>query len=52
MIIDTSALIAILYREPEAESFVKLIHEAETHPSDERRKLCRTIHGGRTATRP
>ena len=30
MILDTSALIAILYREPEAETFVQRIHEAET----------------------
>lgn len=30
MILDTSALIAILYREPEAENFVQRIHEAET----------------------
>lgn len=30
MILDTSALIAILYREPEAEAFVQRIHEAET----------------------
>jgi ribonuclease VapC len=30
MIIDTSALVAILYREPEAEAFVKLVHAAET----------------------
>ncbi|GAA3102387.1 type II toxin-antitoxin system VapC family toxin [Rhizobium viscosum] len=29
MIVDTSALVAILYREPEAESFVKVIHDAE-----------------------
>ncbi|ACS61064.1 PilT protein domain protein (plasmid) [Rhizobium leguminosarum bv. trifolii WSM1325] len=29
MIIDTSALVAILYREPEAASFVKIIHDAE-----------------------
>ena len=29
MIIDTSALVAILYREPEAASFVKVIHDAE-----------------------
>ncbi|MEO6092392.1 MAG: type II toxin-antitoxin system VapC family toxin [Novosphingobium sp.] len=28
MILDTSALVAILYREPEAEDFVKRIHEA------------------------
>lgn len=30
MIVDTSALVAILYREPEAETFVKRIHAAET----------------------
>jgi ribonuclease VapC len=30
VILDTSALIAILYREPEAEAFVQRIHEAET----------------------
>jgi ribonuclease VapC len=30
MILDTSALIAILYREPEAETFVQRIHAAET----------------------
>lgn len=30
MIIDTSALVAILYREPEAEAFVERIHAAET----------------------
>ncbi|PKA45074.1 type II toxin-antitoxin system VapC family toxin (plasmid) [Rhizobium sullae] len=30
MIVDTSALVAILYREPEAASFVKFIHDAET----------------------
>lgn len=29
MIVDTSALVAILYREPEAASFVQSIHEAE-----------------------
>jgi len=29
MIIDTSALVAILYREPEAETFIQLIHDAE-----------------------
>ena len=29
MIVDTSALVAILYREPEAEAFVRLIHEAD-----------------------
>lgn len=29
MILDTSALVAVLYREPEAEAFVRLIHEAE-----------------------
>jgi ribonuclease VapC len=29
MIVDTSALVAILYREPEAPSFVKIIHDAE-----------------------
>lgn len=29
MILDTSALIAILYREPEAEAFARRIHEAE-----------------------
>ena len=28
MILDTSALVAILYREPEAEDFVRRIHEA------------------------
>jgi ribonuclease VapC len=30
MIVDTSALVAILYREAEAVSFVERIHEAET----------------------
>ncbi|ASP89665.1 MULTISPECIES: type II toxin-antitoxin system VapC family toxin [Rhizobiaceae] len=30
MIVDTSALVAILYREPEAASFVNYIHDAET----------------------
>jgi ribonuclease VapC len=30
MILDTSALIAILYGEPEAEAFARRIHEAET----------------------
>jgi len=30
MILDTSALVAILYREPEAERFARLIHEAES----------------------
>ncbi|TCU12618.1 type II toxin-antitoxin system VapC family toxin [Rhizobium sullae] len=30
MIVDTSALVAILYREPEAASFVKFVHDAET----------------------
>ncbi|TGD98983.1 type II toxin-antitoxin system VapC family toxin [Methylobacterium nonmethylotrophicum] len=30
MILDTSALVAILYREPEAEAFVRRIHAAET----------------------
>ena len=29
MIIDTSAMIAILYREPEAEAFAQLIHDAD-----------------------
>ena len=29
MIVDTSALVAILYREPEAEAFAHLIHEAK-----------------------
>ena len=29
MIVDTSALVAILYREPEAESFVQIIHQAD-----------------------
>jgi len=29
MIIDTSALVAILYREPEAEEFVRLVHDAD-----------------------
>ena len=29
MIIDTSALVAILYREPEAASFAQVIHDAE-----------------------
>lgn len=29
MIIDTSAMIAILYREPEAAAFVRLIHDAD-----------------------
>ncbi|CDN51311.1 type II toxin-antitoxin system VapC family toxin [Neorhizobium galegae] len=29
MIVDTSALVAILYREPEAARFVKAIHEVE-----------------------
>lgn len=29
MIIDTSAMVAILYREPEAEAFVRLIHAAD-----------------------
>lgn len=30
MIVDTSALVVILYREPEAASFVECIHDAET----------------------
>ncbi|MCW0001552.1 type II toxin-antitoxin system VapC family toxin [Pararhizobium sp. YC-54] len=30
MIVDTSALVAILYREPEAARFVEHIHDAET----------------------
>lgn len=30
MIIDTSAMVAILYREPEAAAFVERIHEADT----------------------
>lgn len=30
MIVDTSALVAILYREPEAARFVESIHDAET----------------------
>lgn len=30
MIVDTSALVAILYREPEAEVFARRIHDAET----------------------
>ena len=29
MILDTSALVAILYREPEAESFTQIIHAAD-----------------------
>lgn len=29
MIIDTSAMVAILYREPEAEAFVQIIHDAD-----------------------
>ncbi|MBB6189922.1 ribonuclease VapC [Sphingobium wenxiniae] len=29
MILDTSALVAILYREPESESFVQAIHDAD-----------------------
>ena len=29
MIVDTSALVAILYREPEAQAFVERIHEAD-----------------------
>ena len=29
MIIDTSAMIAILYREPEAEAYTQLIHDAD-----------------------
>ena len=29
MIVDTSALVAILYREPEAADFVQRIHDAE-----------------------
>ncbi len=29
MILDTSAMVAILYREPEAAAFTQLIHEAE-----------------------
>lgn len=29
MILDTSALVAILYREPEAESFARAIHDAD-----------------------
>jgi len=30
MIIDTSAMVAILYREPEAADFARLVHDAET----------------------
>ncbi len=30
MILDTSAMVAILYREPEAAAFAQLIHDAET----------------------
>lgn len=30
MIIDTSAMIAILYKEPEAAAFVQIIHDADT----------------------
>lgn len=29
MILDTSALVAILYREPEAEAFTRVIHDAD-----------------------
>jgi ribonuclease VapC len=29
MILDTSALVAILYREPEAEAFTQIIHDAD-----------------------
>lgn len=29
MIIDTSALVAVLYREPEAENFARIIHDAD-----------------------
>lgn len=31
MIIDTSAMVAILYREPEAEAFAQLIHDADVN---------------------
>ena len=30
MILDTSAMVAILYREPEAAAFARLVHDAET----------------------
>ena len=30
MILDTSALVAVLYREPEAAEFAQLIHDADT----------------------
>jgi ribonuclease VapC len=30
MILDTSAMVAVLYREPEAADFARLIHDAET----------------------
>ncbi|WP_428659198.1 type II toxin-antitoxin system VapC family toxin [Reyranella sp.] len=30
MILDTSAMVAILYREPEAADFARLVHDAET----------------------
>ena len=29
MILDTSAMVAILYREPEADAFVQLVHDAD-----------------------
>jgi len=29
MILDTSAMVAILYREPEADAFIRLIHDAD-----------------------
>ena len=43
MIVDTSAFVAILYREPEAQAFVA--HEADV--CHQRRELCRTVDGDR-----
>lgn len=44
MILDTSALVAILYREPEAADFARLIHDAEVCRIS-RCELRRAVHG-------
>lgn len=43
MILDTSALVAIFYNEPEREEFLRLL--SETSLRHEYRQLPRTIHG-------
>lgn len=38
MILDTSALVAVLFREPEADAYIRLIHNA-----DQCRELSRAL---------